>query len=180
VARVSVLRETFGECVREVVMGRAVNETHGAGGDVVLDVVRFNVNVLVAVGSRLHRCYDEDVVQCQCSSFECLHSFPSHCPPSPRGRVLRWKCGGINTLATLKNVKKVDSGSVARNVVENGLKRKIAENGLKRKIAEHVRTHRLVKDNELECLRSGIDIRMRGQIERTRPCQVLPLQPACH
>jgi hypothetical protein len=93
---------------------------------------------------------------------------------------LRWKCGGINTLATLKNVKKVDSGSVARNVVENGLKRKIAENGLKRKIAEHVRTHRLVKDNELECLRSGIDISVRGRIERTRPCQVLPLQPACH
>jgi 16S rRNA U516 pseudouridylate synthase RsuA-like enzyme len=44
----------------------------------------------------------------------------------------------------------------------------------------HVRTHRLVKDNELECLRSGIDISVRGRIERTRPCQVLPLQPACH
>jgi hypothetical protein len=59
VARVSVLGETFGEGIREVVVGRAVNETHGSGGDVVLDVVRLNVSVLVPVGlSRQERSGD--------------------------------------------------------------------------------------------------------------------------
>jgi hypothetical protein len=37
----------------------AVNETHGSGGDVVLDVVRLNVSVLVPVGlSRQERSGD--------------------------------------------------------------------------------------------------------------------------
>ena len=58
-ARVSVLGETFGDGIREVVVGRAVNETHGSGGDVVLDVVRLNVSVLVLVGlSRQERSGD--------------------------------------------------------------------------------------------------------------------------
>ena len=37
-ARVRVFRQTFGESVREIVVRRALNETYGTGGDIVLDV----------------------------------------------------------------------------------------------------------------------------------------------
>jgi hypothetical protein len=50
VSRVSVFWETFGECIREIVVGRAVNETDNARGYVVLDVVHLDVNVVVPVG----------------------------------------------------------------------------------------------------------------------------------
>ncbi len=36
--------------VREIVMRRALNETYGTGGDIVLDVVHLDVNVLVPIG----------------------------------------------------------------------------------------------------------------------------------
>ena len=49
-SRVSVFWETFGECIREIVVGRAVNETDNARGYVVLDVVHLDVNVVVPVG----------------------------------------------------------------------------------------------------------------------------------
>ena len=58
-ARVRVFRKTFGESVREIVMRRALNETYGTGGDIVLDVVHLNVNVLVPIGlSRKERSGD--------------------------------------------------------------------------------------------------------------------------
>jgi hypothetical protein len=58
-ARVSVFRQTFGESVREIVMRRALNETYGSGGNIGLDVVHLNVNVLVPVSlSRKERSGD--------------------------------------------------------------------------------------------------------------------------
>ena len=45
VSKVRVFGETLGNHIRELIVGRAVNETNDAGGDVGFDVVLFHVNV---------------------------------------------------------------------------------------------------------------------------------------